>query len=97
VVELRKEYGLGFNVWFQPIGGDYADELGRIHYNNQWSVPSQAMEFAALLSNEAGELRQGLVQSAVPCRVRAGGLEGRQGLDGRDSTRLQIRSASSLC
>src|SRR3990172_7087379 len=27
VVELRKEYGLGFNVWFQPVAGEYRNML----------------------------------------------------------------------
>lgn len=26
VVELRREFGLGFNVWFQPVAGDYTVE-----------------------------------------------------------------------
>jgi hypothetical protein len=44
VVELRREYGLGFNVWFQPIGGKFPDILADINQHDQWSVPSQAME-----------------------------------------------------
>jgi hypothetical protein len=49
VVELRREFGLGFNVWFQPVAGDYAQILGRIRYDRSWSVPSQAMEGDLLL------------------------------------------------
>lgn len=44
VVELRREFGLGFNVWFQPVGGEYRDILASIRYSPQWSVPSQALE-----------------------------------------------------
>src|ERR1035438_1210212 len=33
VVELRREFGLGFNVWFQPVGiynnKNYADDLAK--------------------------------------------------------------------
>lgn len=44
VVELRREFGLGFNVWFQPVGADYKDTLASIDSSNRWSVPSLASE-----------------------------------------------------
>lgn len=44
VVELRKEFGLGFNVWFQPVSGEYRDVISRINYDASWSVSSQASE-----------------------------------------------------
>ncbi len=43
VVELRREFGLGFNVWFQPVSGEYREILSTLRYDPQWSVPSQAM------------------------------------------------------
>lgn len=47
VEELRKQFGQGFNVWFQPVslidGENYADTLGTRKLWNLWSVPSQAM------------------------------------------------------
>jgi hypothetical protein len=49
VVELRKEFGLGFNVWFQPVGGKYSEVLARTRLAESWSVPSQAMEGDLLL------------------------------------------------
>jgi hypothetical protein len=49
VIELRKEFGLGFNVWFQPVGGEYRKILAKTKYNSQWSVPSQALEGDLLL------------------------------------------------
>jgi hypothetical protein len=49
VVELRREFGLGFNVWFQPVGGEYRDILGRTTYHELWSVPSPAIEGDLLL------------------------------------------------
>jgi hypothetical protein len=46
VKELRREFGLGFNVWFQPVGiydnENYADELAA-ESDVEWSVPSLAM------------------------------------------------------
>ena len=49
VVELRKEFGLGFNVWFQPVGPDYKDALAQTNFSSSWSVPSQATEGDLLL------------------------------------------------
>lgn len=49
VVELRKEFGLGFNVWFQPVGRDYRERLASTNFDDSWSVPSQAMEGDLLL------------------------------------------------
>lgn len=49
VIELRKEFGLGFNVWFQPVGQPYADELAERNKDDRWSVPSQALEGDLLL------------------------------------------------
>jgi hypothetical protein len=49
VVELRGEFGLGFNVWFQPVAGEYAETLARIRSDDLWSVPSQAMRGDLLL------------------------------------------------
>lgn len=41
IVELRKWYGLGFNVWIVPVRVPYNAELGR--YNSiSWSAPPQA-------------------------------------------------------
>ena len=42
IIELRREFGLGFNVWLQPVAGDYAEEIGRLSQHNQWSVPGGA-------------------------------------------------------
>jgi hypothetical protein len=40
VVELRKYFGLGWNVWFQPLGPDW--QLPRRGEREEWSVPSRA-------------------------------------------------------
>lgn len=49
VVELRRQYGLGFNVWFQPVRGYYGKMLGRIDFSRSWSVPPGATEGNLLL------------------------------------------------
>lgn len=49
IVELRREFGLGFNVWLQPVGADYRDYLAEIDRSPRWSVPSQATEGDLLL------------------------------------------------
>ncbi len=46
IVELRREFGLGFNVWVQPIGTaggvDYGAVLRKTRADGQWSLPRQA-------------------------------------------------------
>jgi hypothetical protein len=44
VVELRREFGLGFHVWFQPVAGKWVNVLARTKFGDCWSVPSQAIE-----------------------------------------------------
>lgn len=44
VVELRKEFGLGFNVWVVPIRKEFGNEISTIRYSEAWSVPSQATQ-----------------------------------------------------
>lgn len=41
VIELRREYGLGFNVWIQPIDADKQDQL-RSRRRDTWSVAGRA-------------------------------------------------------
>jgi hypothetical protein len=52
VKELRREFGLGFNVWFQPVSvrdeNNYADSLAEPS-SAYWSVPSLAIEGDLLL------------------------------------------------
>jgi hypothetical protein len=44
VVELRRDFGQGFNVWFQPVSNQteekYADKLASGNSWSSWSVPS---------------------------------------------------------
>ena len=41
VVELRREYGLGFNVWIMPIKNPYKDALATFNSSVKTSLPSQ--------------------------------------------------------
>jgi hypothetical protein len=41
VVELRREFGLGFNVWIVPISDPYKERLEGVNSDDQWSLPSQ--------------------------------------------------------
>jgi predicted RNA-binding protein with PUA-like domain len=48
VIELRKEHGLGFNVWAQPVSDDapahFSSQLSKVKKRCTWSVASQAQE-----------------------------------------------------
>lgn len=39
---MRKEFGLGFNVWIQPVSSPYKEKLSQLNYSSSWSVPSRA-------------------------------------------------------
>jgi hypothetical protein len=58
VVELRREFGQGFNVWFQPVSiynnKNYADDLAK-GSSYCWSVPSLAIEGDLLLYYRTGK------------------------------------------
>lgn len=41
IVELRREFGLGFNVWIMPAKTPYKETLDEIDRSEQWSLPSQ--------------------------------------------------------
>jgi hypothetical protein len=49
IVELRKYFGLGFNVWIQPVGTEYKEILSGINRDDAWSVPSLATKGDLLL------------------------------------------------
>ncbi len=42
IVALRREYGLGFNVWIQPVRGEYSEEIARVQSRDSWSVAPSA-------------------------------------------------------
>jgi hypothetical protein len=48
VVELRKHFGLGFNVWIVPVSSPYREELATTR-TSRWSVPSTATDGDLLL------------------------------------------------
>jgi hypothetical protein len=42
VVELRRLYGLGFNVWVAPVAGEYAAFVDKAAALQNWSVPASS-------------------------------------------------------
>ena len=48
VIELRREYGLGFNVWVQPVSDRtkerYSSRIAQVDRSCNWTVASQAHE-----------------------------------------------------
>jgi hypothetical protein len=49
VIELRKEFGLGFNVWLLPTSPRFAGGLPRGRTRGEWSVPPRCSEDDLLL------------------------------------------------
>jgi len=54
VVELRREFGLGRNVWIRPVAerrGDrvWKDKVSKVNYDTDWSMPSRAHKGDLLL------------------------------------------------
>ncbi len=41
IVELRREFGLGFNVWIMPCSGRFKEILEGANSSDRWSLPSQ--------------------------------------------------------
>ncbi len=53
VVELRKYYGLGFNVWIQPVATPYKERLRKLG-SAYWTVPGRASKGDLLLYYDVG-------------------------------------------
>jgi hypothetical protein len=49
IVELRQEYNLRRNVWIQPYGAEYFEEIGRMRREEGWTVPGRANKGDLLL------------------------------------------------
>ncbi|MGB9588688.1 MAG: hypothetical protein ACPL7O_10970, partial [Armatimonadota bacterium] len=49
VIELRREFGLGFNVWVMPVSAEREEDLDRTSYSDYWSLPSQCHKGDLLL------------------------------------------------
>lgn len=41
VIELRREFGLGFNVWIMPVNSPFKEKLEQYDSFDKWSLPSQ--------------------------------------------------------
>lgn len=57
IVELRKDYGLGFAVWVLPVSGEFGEALSEISSSESWSVPSQANKGDLLLFYRAAPFK----------------------------------------
>jgi hypothetical protein len=49
VIELRRIFGYGFNVWFKPVAGEYVAISADMDYSDSWSVPSRSSKGDLLL------------------------------------------------
>ncbi len=49
IVELRREFGLGFNVWIQPVAEPYKEAISTTNGGGRWSVPSRGTDGDLLL------------------------------------------------
>jgi len=94
-MELRKEYGLGFNVWVMAVGNDYKDAMARMR-TDTWSVPSQASSGDLVLyyRTRPDKFITDVFRIAG-LWTTARRLEGRKGLDGPDTAGLHPQDASA--
>lgn len=60
IFELRTYFGLGFNVWIQPVGGDYREILSNTNSSDLWSVASIAHRNDLVLFYRTG--KDGFIQ-----------------------------------
>jgi predicted RNA-binding protein with PUA-like domain len=76
VIELRKEYGLGFNVWLQPVSDDtkqrFSSKLTKVSRRVEWTVASQAHEGDLVLLYHSTPRREiaDIFRVASPLRMR---------------------------
>ena len=50
IVELRREFGLGFNVWIVPAGDRFKEAIAQHDRDGRWSLPSQCHKGDLVLS-----------------------------------------------
>lgn len=96
VVELRKEFGLGFNVWIQPKDSPYKEQWRQMSKGNS-SVPSCASRDDLVLFYDAG-LPDKCVRSifVVIGNVKHERAGWRRGMDYSAQVRLVCRLKSPL-
>jgi len=69
VVELRREFGMGFNVWIMPVKKEFQDDLDN-YPRGEWSVPGQAHKNDLLLFYFSGGDNK-CIRSIYKCEERA--------------------------
>lgn len=74
VVELRRFYGLGFNVWIQPVHSPYKEKLWKLN-SISWSVPSLSAEGDLILfySTKPDACVKDIFRLTTPVRVEKAG------------------------
>jgi hypothetical protein len=76
VIELRREYGLGFNVWLQPVSDDtkerFSSQLTKVSRRVEWTVASQAHEGDLVLLYHSTPRKEiaDIFRVASPLRMR---------------------------
>lgn len=97
VVELRRYFGLGFNVWIQPVASHYKEKLWQLRSDPDWSVPSRASKGDLLLFYHAGPPDKCIKQIFVLTGPVTHGKAGwRRGTDYSGPIRLVCRLKSPL-
>jgi hypothetical protein len=69
IVELRREFGLGFNIWLMPVNKKWQTDLDR-KLSVDWSVPGQANKDDLLLMYFAGNDKKS-INYIYKCKERA--------------------------
>ncbi len=80
IIELQREFGLGFNVWIMPTNDPYKDKLNSINTSESWSLPSQCHKGDLLLyyfTRPDQCIRNIFVASDRSHKVKAGWKEGK--------------------
>lgn len=69
IVELRREFGLGFNIWIMPVVPEYQETLDD-YPRGEWSVPSQAHKDDLVIFYFTGG-KQKCLKYIYQCKERA--------------------------
>jgi hypothetical protein len=83
IIELRSEFGLGFNVWIVAIDASYKEDLDSIHFGDQWSLPSQCHKGDLVLyyfAQPEQSIRHVFVAADRARKVRAGWKAGKDSM-----------------
>lgn len=100
IVELRREFGLGFNIWIMPVVPDFQEDLDD-YPRGEWSAPSQAHKGDLILFYFTGGENKCL-KYIYQCKERAFFIreawwkKGRKELKKKSDYRASIRRIAEL-